>query len=132
MEYILDNFKEEKDMVKVNLYGLTENNLMEIGLKERKMDLAFGNHQKVIIMKVNGNKIDRVEKVITFMLEDQNIEVNLNNFSNMEKDSRNFLMEIATLDNIHAESLTDMENMSGQMGIYIRDSFFKVRGKEKV
>ena len=32
------------------------------GKAARKMDLVFGNHKKVIIMKGNGERIDSMEK----------------------------------------------------------------------
>jgi hypothetical protein len=131
MEYILDNLKKEKDMARGNLFGLMVNNLMAIGKKERKMGLEFGNRQKVIIMKGNGNKIGRVEEDITFMLEDQNIEEISKNFSNMEKVSRNFPMEIVTLENILAENHMVMENMFGRMEIFMRDNFLKDQDKEE-
>lgn len=131
MEYILDNLKKEKDMARGNLFGLMVNNLMAIGKKERKMGLEFGNRQKVIIMKGNGNKIGRVEEDIIFMLEDQNIEEISKNFSNMEKVSRNFPMEIVTLENILAENHMVMENMFGRMEIFMRDNFLKDQDKEE-
>jgi hypothetical protein len=53
----------ERDKVMELFNGIMDRNFKVIGKKELKMDLVFGVHQKVIIMKVNGIIIVNMVKV---------------------------------------------------------------------
>jgi hypothetical protein len=77
MEYIGDNFWMEKDMEKVNLFGIMDKLLMEIGLKVKKMGKEFGHHLTVIIIMDSGKIIVKMGKVIIFIHLSLNTKVNL-------------------------------------------------------
>ena len=65
--FIKVSFKMEKDTVKVNSLGTMANFSKDNGKTVRKMVSGSGNHQKVIIMKVNGQIIDKQEKDCIFI-----------------------------------------------------------------
>ena len=51
-----------KEKVMEHLNGITEKFFKVIGLMALNLDLEFGNHPKVIIIKVNGSIIARQAK----------------------------------------------------------------------
>lgn len=75
MEFIKDSFQMIKDMEPVNSYGITDKYLMENGEMVKRMDMVFGNLQRVIIIKDNGKIIVKKVKAIISIFLLQHIKV---------------------------------------------------------
>ena len=75
MEFIKDSFQMIKGMEMVNSYGITDKYLMENGETVKRMDMVFGNLQRVIIIKDNGKIIVKKVKAIISIFLLQHIKV---------------------------------------------------------
>jgi|LakMenE18May11ns_1017448.scaffolds.fasta_scaffold8364582_1 hypothetical protein len=62
MGFIKDNFWTENVQDLVHFSGITAKLFKGNGKMEQKMDMEFGNHQKVISIKDNGNSTDSTVK----------------------------------------------------------------------
>ena len=62
MGYLKENLWKEFERGMESSIGTMVKLFKVNGKAARKMDLVFGNHKKVIIMKGNGERIDSMEK----------------------------------------------------------------------
>lgn len=67
-------------MEKENLNGIMEKYFKVSGEMVKRMDLVFGNLQREIFIKDNGEIIDSMEKDTMYIKVDLNFEDILNNF----------------------------------------------------
>jgi hypothetical protein len=97
------------------LDGIMDNHLKENGKMALRMVLVFGDLQKVILMKVNGFRIDSMERVYS-NIEQVLIMVNLKTFLKMDMGYSIFQMEINMKVNTKLVSLMEEVNING-MGV---------------
>lgn len=63
MEFLEDNMSKELERAMVNFNGIMDKSFKGNGKVVRKTVLVFGNLQKEITMKANGDLIDSMVKV---------------------------------------------------------------------
>lgn len=131
MEFTGGSSKVESEVAKANSPGIMENSFRANGEKARRMALGNGNLLRVTLMKENGETINRTAKAASSTLEVLNIEATSKISSNTVKVKRISTTEISIQGLTSKESLTDMGNTHGRMGMYTKEISWMENVKEK-
>lgn len=104
----------------VSSFGQMEKHMREIGVLGKRTAMGFGNRQKGITTKANGNKIYKMGRDAIFIKDAPCTEDTLKIHSSKEEGKNNSKMEISTKASTQKGSPMDTANIAGLMGILTR------------